>query len=263
MSDSDNKQKQLSDALIAQSLFALEETNKKTTPSLKKAKPEAKHYHGHRDRLRARFADNGSDGLADYELLELILFQAIPRKDTKPLAKDLIKKFGSFGNVLGASIDDLCAVKGVSYNCAVGLKAIQAGAQMMLQQHVMNRDIISSWNALVDYCRSVMGTLKIEQFRVLFLDKKNRLIADEVQQEGTIDHTPVYPREVIKRALALNATAIILVHNHPSGDPKPSKADIEVTNDIIAAGKAIGIIVHDHVIVARNETASFRNMGLI
>lgn len=218
---------------------------------------------GHRDRLRQRFLKGGPKALADYELLELILFMAIPRKDVKPLAKDLIARFKSFAGVMAASVEELCSVKGVSENTATCLKAIQAASHLMLQEQILSKDVISSWQALLDYCNATMAHENIEQFRVIFLDKKNRILADEVQQTGTIDHTPVYPREVIKRALEIHSTAVILIHNHPSGDPKPSQADIEMTNAIIDAGKTIGITVHDHLIIAKNDFFSFRNSGLL
>ncbi len=224
---------------------------------------EKDHRHGHRARLRERFVKGGSAAMADYELLELLLCIAIPRKDVKPLAKDLITKFGSFADVLNAPIDQLMTVKGVSETTAITLKVVQASSHKILQEQVINKNVISSWQALLDYCTAVMGVAPKEQFRILFLNKKNHLIADEVQQEGTIDHTPVYPREVIKRALELNATAIILVHNHPSGDPTPSQADIDMTNAIVTAGQSLGITIHDHLIIARNDYTSFKKLGLL
>ncbi len=221
------------------------------------------HYHGHRDRLRARFAEGGPDALADYELLELYLFRSIIRRDVKPIAKELIAKFGSFAEVISAPISRLGEVKGVSDKVALDLKILQAGALKLGQETVLGRPILSSWTALLDYCRGAMQFEDKEQFRVLFLDKKNRLIADEVLGRGTIDSAPVYPREVVKRALELGATAIILAHNHPSGDPTPSQADITMTNTIVTAAKAIGISVHDHLIIGRESTVSFRTLGLI
>lgn len=225
-----------------------------------KAKP---HYHGHRDRLRARFADCGVDALADYELLELYLFNSIPRRDVKPIAKDLIAKFGSFAEVVTASVDRLSEVKGISAKTANDLKLIQAAATKLGQEAVMNRPILSSWTALLDYCRSAMQFEGKEQFRVLFLDRKNRLIADEVLGRGTVDRAPVYPREVIKRALELNSTAIILAHNHPSGDPTPSQSDLVMTENIVTAAKSIGLSVHDHLIIGRDNIASFKTLGLM
>ena len=186
-------------------------------------------YLGHRDRLRERFKTGGADALPDYELLELVLFRSIPRADTKPLAKALILKFGTFAEVIGASAERLMEVKGVGEAVAVDLTLIKAAALRLARGEVMHRPLLSTWNAIIDYCRSAMAFETKEQFRILFLDKKNQLIADEVQQVGTVDHTPVYTREVIKRAFELAASAIILVHNHPSGDPTPSLADIDMT----------------------------------
>lgn len=221
------------------------------------------HYHGHRDRLRARFLEGGVEALADYELLELYMFRSIPRRDVKPIAKNLIAKFGSFAEVITAPLALLAEVKGVSEKTALDLKILQAGAVKLGQQSIMHRPVLSSWSALLDYCRSVMQFENKEQFRVLFLDRKNRLIADEVLGQGTIDRAPVYPREVIKRALEVGAAAIILAHNHPSGDPTPSRSDIDMTNQIITAAKAINISVHDHLIIGRNDTVSFKTLGLM
>lgn len=229
-------------------------------------KPAAKpkpHYHGHRDRLRARFMENGADALADYELLELYLFNSILRRDVKPIAKDLIAKFGSFAETISAPIPLLIEIKGVSEKTALDLKILQAGALKLAQETVLSRPVLSSWNALLDYCRSAMQFEDKEQFRVLFLDKKNRLIADEILGKGTVDRAPVYPREVIKRALELSSTAIILAHNHPSGDPTPSQSDIDLTNQIITAAKALGVAVHDHLIIGRNNIVSFKTLGLM
>jgi DNA repair protein RadC len=227
------------------------------------ASKSGNHASGHRERLRARFRKAGIDGLQDYELLELVLFRAIPRRDVKPLAKDLIAKFGGFAEVLAAPIDRLVEVKGVSKNVAEELKIVQAAAIKLTQERVLKRPVITSWNDLLSYCRAAMADEKTELFRIMFLDKKNILIADEVQQRGTVDHTPVYPREVVKRALELGASAIILVHNHPSGDPTPSRADVEMTNQIIKAGAALNIRVHDHIIVGHKHHASFKSLGLI
>ncbi len=225
-----------------------------------KTKP---HYTGHRDRLRARFAEGGAEALADYELLELYLFRSIPRRDVKPLAKALIERFGSFAGVISAPVMLLAEVKGISEKTALDLKILQAGALKLAQEQLLSRPVLSSWSALLDYCRSVMQFEDKEQFRVLFLDKKNRLIADEVMGKGTVDAAPVYPREVLKRALDLAATAIILTHNHPSGDPTPSQNDIDMTNKIITAAKALGVAVHDHLIIGRNNIASFKQLGLM
>jgi DNA repair protein RadC len=205
------------------------------------------HYHGHRDRLRARFL-KAPDSLQDYELLELLLFFVIPQRDTKPLAKALIQKFGSFGEVISANPEALIETKGVKDITATMLKAVQVAAQRLLQTKVKDMPLISSWHDLIAYCTAQMAYNPIEQFRVLYLDRKNRLIADEAQAEGTVDHTPVYPREVVKRALELNASAILMVHNHPSGDPKPSRADIDMTRKVKDAAAAVSITLHDHVI---------------
>lgn len=226
-------------------------------------KPPKPHYHGHRDRLRARFAQKGADALADYELLELYLFRSIPRRDVKPIAKALIEKFGSFAETISAPIERLTEVKGISEKIALDLKILQAGALKLGQESIMGRPLLSSWTALLDYCRGAMQFEEKEQFRVLFLDRRNRLIADEVLGRGTIDSAPVYPREVVKRALELGATAIILAHNHPSGDPTPSQSDITMTKTIVTAAKAIGISVHDHLIIGRQNTVSFKTLGLM
>ena len=221
------------------------------------------HYHGHRDRLRARFAEGGLPALADYELLELYLFNSIPRKDVKPIAKDLIAKFGSFAEVIAAPTERLTEVKGISAKVALDLKLIKAAATKLGQESLLGRPVLSSWSALLDYCRGAMQFEGKEQFRVLFLDRKNRLIADEVLGQGTIDRAPVYPREVIKRALDLESTALILAHNHPSGDPTPSQSDIDMTNQIKSAAAAIGVAVHDHLIIGRENIASFKTLGLM
>jgi len=220
-------------------------------------------YLGHRERLRDRFKDGGPQALPDYELLEMVLFRVIKRGDTKPLAKALIARFGSFAEVISATPERLMEVKGCGPAVATELKLIQAAALRLARGAVVNRPALTSWNAIIEYCRSAMAFDEIESFRLLFMDKKNQLIADEVQQTGTVDHTPVYAREVIKRALELSATAIILVHNHPSGDPTPSMADIDMTKRIIAAGDKLGILVQDHIIIARNGHVSFRNLQLI
>ena len=220
-------------------------------------------HHGHRARLRGRFLDSGPDALADYELLELLLFTALPRKDTKPLARELIKEFGSFAEVIAADKDKLLAIDEMGEGAVAGLKAVQAGATRLLRAGITDRPVISSWQALIEYCTALMAFEETEQFRLLFLDKKNKLIADEAQQKGTVDHTPVYPREVVKRALALNATAIIMVHNHPSGDPAPSRADIEMTKKVKEALEAVGLVLHDHVVIGRGRHVSFRQDNLL
>ncbi len=225
-------------------------------------KEDAPHYSGHRDRLRQRFLKSGIDALADYEILELILFSAIPRRDVKPLAKSLIQHFGSFQSVLHASPEQLENF-GLSEISAVTIRLIQASALHLMKQDLLKRPVLNSWTKLVDYLQATMAREQKEHFRLLFLNKKNELIADEIQQSGTVDHTPAYPREIMKRALELGATALILAHNHPSGDPTPSRADIEMTEAIMEAGKPFSIVIHDHIIVSRNGTNSMRNMGLI
>ena len=221
------------------------------------------HYTGHRQRLKDRFRAGGVDALADYELLELLLYSAIPRRDVKPLAKDLISHFGSFSEVISAAPERLAEISGIGDTVITALKLTEAAAQKLAQGKIMDKPVLSNWQALIDYCQIQMGHLKKEQFRILFLDRKNRLIADEVQQEGTIDHTPVYPREVIKRALELHATAIILVHNHPSGDPTPSRDDVEMTKRIEEAGKQLGVMLHDHLIISKSGQTSLKTLGLI
>lgn len=221
------------------------------------------HYHGHRDRLRQRFRESGDRALADYELLELLLFRLIPRRDTKPIAKALLARFGSLPEVLGAPTHLLTEVKGVGDSVATDLKLVAAIAHRMLKGELKHRQVLASWTAVIEYCRAAMAFEAREQFRVLFLDKKNALIADEVQQTGTVDHTPVYPREVVKRALELSATALILVHNHPSGDPTPSRADIEMTKLIIDTARPLGITVHDHIIIGKDGHASLKGLKLI
>ncbi len=221
------------------------------------------HYLGHRDRLRERFLTAGPDALADYELLELVLFRSIPRRDVKPIAKELIRRFGSFAEVVAAPQHLLTGVPGVGEAVAADLRIVAAAGQRLVRGQVTKRAVLGSWTAVIDYCRAAMAFEAREQFRILFLDKKNALIADEVQQVGTVDHTPVYPREIVRRALELSSTAIVLVHNHPSGDPTPSQADITMTREIIAVAKAMGIVVHDHIIVGRDGHASFKGLRLM
>jgi DNA repair protein RadC len=221
------------------------------------------HYIGHRERLRDRFLAAGGDAVSDYELLELILFRALGRRDVKPLAKFLIAKFGSFGEVIAAPRPLLAEVKGLGDAAITEFKVVEAAAQRLARGAVRRRHVLSSWTAVLDYCRAAMAFADREQFRILFLDKRNQLIADEVQQTGTVDHTPVYPREVVKRALELSATAVILVHNHPSGDPTPSRADIDMTRQIAEVAKPLGVAVHDHIIVGKDGHASLRGMGVI
>jgi DNA repair protein RadC len=221
------------------------------------------HYLGHRDRLRTRFRNAGTDAVSDYELLELVLFRTIPQRDVKPLAKELIAKFGSFAEVLAAPRQRLEEVKGLKEATSTDLKILHAVAGRITRGEARKRPVLSSWSAVLDYCRTTMAFADKEQFKIIFLDKRNQIIADEVQQTGTVDHTPVYPREVVKRALELSSTAIILVHNHPSGDPTPSNADIQMTQSIIDIAKPLGIAVHDHIIVGKQGHASLKALKLI
>ena len=224
---------------------------------------EAPHYKGHRERLRSRFAETGDQGLPDYEILELLLFRSIPQRDVKPLAKELIARFGSLSGVLGARRERLTEVKGIGDSVAADLKLVEAAGRRLARQSIQDKPVLGSWKDVIDYCHAAMAPAERETFRILFLDKRNHLITDEVQGVGTVDHTPVYPREVIRRALEVSATAIILVHNHPSGDPTPSNADIRMTQDIIAIAGPMGISVHDHIIIGRNGHASLRGLKLI
>jgi DNA repair protein RadC len=221
------------------------------------------HYTGHRERLRERFRTAGSEAVSDYELLELVLFRALGRRDVKPLAKSLIARFGSFGEVIAAPWPLLAEMDGLGDAAITEFKVVEAAARRIAHGEVRRRPVLSSWEAVLDYCRTTMAFADREQFRILFLDKRNQVIADEVQQTGTVDHTPVYPREILKRSLELSATAVILVHNHPSGDPAPSRADIDMTRQIAAVAKPLGIAVHDHIIVGRDGHASLKAMGLI
>jgi DNA repair protein RadC len=221
------------------------------------------HYVEHRQRLRTRFLEGGADAMPDYELMELVLFAAIPRRDVKPLAKELIAHFGGFAEAIAAPRERLLEIEGVGESVMAQLKIIEAAALRLAKTRLIGRPALSSWAALLDYCAAAMARAPQEEFRVLFLDRKNVLIADEVQTQGTVDHTPVYPREIVKRALELAASAIILVHNHPSGDPTPSRADIEMTREVAEAAKALRIAVHDHVVVGRGGTTSFKALGLL
>jgi len=235
----------------------------------KKIKPPADvasappHHAGHRERLRGRFVKSGAGAFEDYELLEMVLFAIIPRRDVKPLAKKLLADFGGLAGVMGASLEDLKAVPGLGESAAVFLKTVHALTQRVLIADVHKKPVLSSWQKLLDYCHVAMAHEKREHFRVLFLNRKNQLIADEVQQTGTVDHAPVYPREIVRRALELGATAMILVHNHPSGDPTPSDSDITMTEEIIRAARALDIMVHDHLIISRAGHASFKSLGLL
>lgn len=228
-----------------------------------KARTLPSYLKDHRKRLRDRFLDGGANAMPDYELLELLLFQAIPRCDVKPVARRLLETFGDFARVLSAPRDRLLKVRGVGAAVVLELKIIEAATHRMARSKVMQRQVISSWDAVLDYCHTTMAHLETEQFRVLYLDRKNVLIADEEQAQGTVDHVPVYPREVIKRALELNASALILVHNHPSGDPTPSEADIEMTAKIQAAAEHLGLSLHDHLIIGKSTELSFRSAGYL
>jgi len=238
-------------------------------PGLTGARPGAgegkvkAHYHGHRQRLRQRFLADAGDGMPDYELLELVLSIAIPRADVKPLAKMLLDEFRTFQGVITAEPAALRRVKGMGEVSAVALKIVQAAAVRLARGQAMEREVINSWDRLLDYCMAAMAHEKVEQTRILFLDTRNRLIADERQNRGTVNHTPLYPREVVRRALELGATAIILVHNHPSGDPEPSRADIDMTREVQEAAGKLGIVLHDHLVIGRDGHVSFRSQGLL
>ena len=214
-------------------------------------------HHGHRQRLRARFLKGGAEAMPDYEMLEMLLFGAQPRRDVKPLAKELLRRFGSFAEVISAEPERLSQIEGIGEGAVTALKAVHAAAQRLLREGVMQRPVLTNWEALMDYCRASLAFERTERFRVLFLNRKNVLIADEIQQKGTVDHTPVYPREIVKRALELGATALIMVHNHPSGDPSPSEADITMTREVRDAGEKLGIELHDH------GYQSFKSLGLL
>lgn len=231
-------------------------------PDSKKSTEKKPHYTGHRARLRERFLAS-PESLPDYELLEIILFAASPRGDVKPLAKDLLTHFGSLYDVCKAPAEELAKVPGMNTQAITAITAMHIIALRNINAEIEQKPILESWKSLLDYCRESMGHLKIEQFRIIFLDHKHNMIANELQQEGTIDHTPVYPREVVKRALELGASAVILVHNHPSGDPQPSKADIAITKDIMMAAAPLGIDVHDHLIIGGKSHFSLASHGLI
>lgn len=225
--------------------------------------PEPDFTKGHRQRLRERFLRGGAEALADYELLEMILFAAHPRGDVKPLAKRLLAQFGSFAKVIHASAAELKNVDGAGEAVITALKVAEASAARLLREEASKGPVISSWQALLDYCQLTMAQKQVEEFRVLFLNRKNALMADEVQQRGTVDHTPVYPREVIKRALEMGASSLILAHNHPSGDSTPSAADIDITRQIVEASRALGITVHDHLVIGKSDHYSFKAHGLL
>lgn len=241
--------------------FLTQLTEHPVTPT---AAPASNDHSGHRQRVRERFLKVGGDALEDYELLELVLQLVVPRRDTKALAKSLLREFGSFSAVFNASQSRLEQVKGLGASSVAHLKVIQSVAARFARDRIeTEKPILASWSQLIDYCRAQMAYESIEHFRILFLDKKNRLIADEVQQSGTVDHTPVYPREVIKRSLELSATALILAHNHPSGDPSPSSADVRMTKAIADIATPLGITLHDHIIIGKSGHASLRNLKLL
>lgn len=217
----------------------------------------------HRARLRERFMAGGASAMPDYEMLELILFRAIPRQDVKPIARRLIARFGDFNHVLSATPARLSEVEGVGNAVVTELKIVEAASQRLARTKVLHRPVLSGWDALLEYCRIAMAHRETEQFRVLFLDRKNVLIADEEQARGTVDHVPVYPREILRRALELNASALILVHNHPSGDPTPSEADISMTGQVSGAARCMGITIHDHLVIGKSRELSFRAEGLL
>lgn len=227
------------------------------------AQPRPSYIADHRKRLRERFMQGGAEAMPDYELLEMVLFRANARADMKPLGRRLLDTFGDFNAVLSAPPERLRKVQGVGDAVIAELKLVEAAARRLARSRVMQRPVLSSWTALIDYCHTAMAHRETEQFRVLYLDRKNVLIADEAQGEGTVDHVPVYPREVVKRALELNASALILVHNHPSGDPTPSRADVDMTQEIERAASALSITVHDHIVIGKSTEVSFRATGLL
>lgn len=242
--------------------FSLEDAS--AHPDLWGSPPPTKpHYLGHRDRLRDRATAGGLPALPDYELLELFLFRTVPRGDVKPLAKQLLARFGSLGGVLGATAEELRTVAGVGEAVALDLKLLHEATVRVAKEQVRRRPVISSWDALLGYVKTALAHETREQFRVVFLDKKNQLIADEVMNRGTVDHAPVYPREVVRRALELSASSLILAHNHPSGDPTPSGADVDMTKQIVEAARPLRITVHDHIVVGRDGVASFKALGLM
>jgi DNA repair protein RadC len=218
---------------------------------------------GHRARMRARLLTAGPDALADHELLEMVLFIALPRRDTKPIARALLSRFGSFAAAIAAPVNELRGIDGLGEAGVAALKTIQAAALRLMRAEVLNRPVLNNWDRLMEYLNAVLARERVEQFRVLFLDSRNRLLADEAQARGTVNHTPVYPREVVKRALELHATALILVHNHPTGDPTPSRADIEMTAEIKSAAAGLGVVLHDHVVIGNGRWVSFRREGLL
>lgn len=227
------------------------------------ARPTPTSTEGHRRRMRARLLTAGPDSVADHELLEMVLFLALPRRDTKPIARALLARFGSFAAAVSAPTTDLRGIEGVGDAGAAALKTVQAAALRLVKAEVQDRPVLTHWQALIDYLTASMGRDRVEQFRVLFLDSKNRLLADEAQSRGTVNHSPVYPREVVKRALDLHASALILAHNHPSGDPAPSRDDVAMTKEVKQAADALGLVLHDHVVVGNGRCWSFRAEGLL
>lgn len=252
---------------FAPGLGARPEPGRRAPPATRPAGGPSKgaelHRHAHRARLRQRFSEGGAEAVPDYELLEMILYRALPRGDTKPLAKALLRRFGDLNHVLAAPEPRLKEVEGVGARVAFELKFMEAVGHRMARARVLKKPILSSWDALLSYCQATMAHRDLEQFRVLFLDRKNVLIADEAQADGTVDHVPVYPREVVKRALELNASALILVHNHPSGDPTPSQADVDMTYAIRDAAEVLGLVLHDHLVIGKALELSFRAEGYL
>ncbi|MDV7144108.1 DNA repair protein RadC [Tropicimonas sp. TH_r6] len=243
-------------------LFALTDLPQ-AHPSASSSTREPSYLHDHRHRLRTRFAERGAASVPDYELLELLLFRAMPRQDVKPLANRLMEQFGDFNEVVSAPEGRLLEIEGVGPAVVQDLKIVEAAAHRMARARILNRHVLSNWDALLDYCHTTMAHRATEQFRVLYLDARNALLADEEQAQGTVDHVPVYPREVVKRALEFNASALILVHNHPSGDATPSSADISMTQAILRAAEALGLTVHEHLIIGREDEFSFREAELL
>ncbi len=250
-------------AASGQSDTAIDAFAERPAPDIKDLDRKMDPRAGHRERMRAQVLSAGARSLADYQLLEYLLFAASPRRDTKPLAKALLARFGTLSRVMKAEVEELRKVEGAGDAVIATLKVAETLGEKLLRAEIEKKNVIGSWQALLEYCQGAMGQQKIEQFRLLFLNNKNHLIADEVQQTGTVNHTAVYPREVVKRALELGATSIILVHNHPSGDPTPSTADIDMTLEIVKAAAALNIRVHDHLIVGHSEVLSFKSRGLI
>ena len=223
---------------------------------------EVKHYHGHRKRLKERFF-LAPESSPDYELLELVLFAAIPRSDVKPLAKRLISEFGSVAAVFNASRERMSMVHGVTTRVQIVFKVVNECVRRVLLSRLQKGIVLSSWTALIDYLRSTMGFIATEQFRIFFLDRHNALIADELQKTGTVDQTPVYPRELLKKIIYYDASAIIIAHNHPSGKVEPSSGDLKVTQQIVQACQSIGVSLHDHIVISGKEYYSFRANGLL